>query len=262
MHTKTQLSFARPPPVAEVVPTESKAMEGGEPAPYAHFPASNDTCTPTTSTISSRAWRKVELAKMECEYERRCQRLALMEKELQYAQVHPAPLFVAVLHSDLSTTNEKEEEPRARDKQDHGQLSPETTLHPATATITSMISTNTDALAANAATGCPHITDGPLIHHDRSLCGVAEAQAGEKTDSSSSFVGTPAVTFGPEVAATATADTYMAATADADTAFVDSPSIIIPHASTSPKANTTQAVAAGTAPSLDETGSCAILIER
>lgn len=197
MHTQTQLSFARPPHVSEVASTESTAMEGGEQVPHAHAPASNDTCTPTTSTISSRAWRKAELVKMECEYERRRQRLALMEKELQYAQVHP-----------------------------------------------------------------PHTTNGPLIHHDRSLCGVAEAQAGEKTDSSRSFVGTPAVSFGPEVAATATADKYTAATADADTASGDSPSIMIHHASTSPKANTTQAVAAGTAPSLDETASCAILIER
>ena len=223
MHTKTQLSLARPPPVAEVVPTESKAMEGGEPAPYAHFPASNDICTPTTSTISSRAWRKVELAKMECEYERRCQRLALMEKELQYAQVHPTPLFVAVLHSDLSTTSEKEEESRARDNSDHAQLSPEATLHPAT--ITSITSASTDALGANAATVRPHTTDGPLIHHDRSLCGVADA---------------------------------------------DSPSIMIPHASISPKANTNQhlsegeyqAVTAGTAPSLDENAACAILLLR
>jgi hypothetical protein len=125
---------------------------------------------------------------MESEYERRCQRLALMEKELQHsqvhptplmemelqdAQVHPTPLFVAVLQSDLSTTSEKEEESRARDNSDHAQLSPEATLHPAT--ITSITSASTDALGANAATVRPHTTDGPLIHHDRSLCGVADA---------------------------------------------------------------------------------------
>jgi hypothetical protein len=238
MHTQTQLSFARPKPVSEMVPTEPTAIEGGEPAPRAYARASNDTCTPTTCTISSRAWRKAELAKMESEYERRCQRLALMEKELQHsqvhptplmemelqdAQVHPTPLFVAVLQSDLSTTSEKEEESRARDNSDHAQLSPEATLHPAT--ITSITSASTDALGANAATVRPHTTDGPLIHHDRSLCGVADA---------------------------------------------DSPSIMIPHASISPKANTNQhlsegeyqAVTAGTAPSLDENAACAILLLR
>lgn len=169
------------------------------------------------TATSSRVRRKAELAKMECEYTQRRQRLALMEQQLQYAHSR-TPMTVPPCA--VSTAGDKEEESYPQDNmQGHGQHLPDA-IGPSP-TGACMTSSNTIVATNDAAT-----TYGPI-------CGAAEAVAGGNARAS-------AATAGPPAATTTTAD---AATAQA---APDSPCIMIAHASTSP--HTPRAVAAGTAP--------------